>query len=144
MMERILKIRDLLADQRNVAFAVFLVIALSITWSTINQIKLNYELEQEASTLRAEIELLEIQNKTKVLENEFLATEYAQELAARRQLGLVSPGEQVLLIPQSKLDDEVQAFDSYRRQLGLVDEQSSPEPELSNLEQWVRFFRGER
>lgn len=143
-MDRLNTIRLILSDKRNVSLAIFLVIGLSITWSTIGQIELNYRLEQEASELQAQIDLLELQNKTQLLENEFLRTDYAQELAARSQLGLVDPGEKVLLLSQSRIDAGVADYEDYLKQVQPTEDSNQSNSDLSNLERWVRFYRGDR
>ncbi|MCA9348558.1 septum formation initiator family protein [Candidatus Saccharibacteria bacterium] len=139
-MERLRNISRFVTDRSNLTLLFFIVISLAITWATVNQIEYNYRLEQRSRTLEAEIGVLQQQQTNQELRNQFYETDYYLDLAARKQLGLVKPGEKVALINQSDIDavlnESKQSID--QPQSSVVKQESA-----SNLEQWARFFSGQ-
>ena len=119
--------------RQSLFFLGALMLALFITWKTVDQAGHNQRLEQQAEEIRARIDLLEQQKKNQALENEFFRSEYYLNLAIREQQGLLLPGEVVLVINPDKI---AQLRDEYRP---AAAEETTEEEELSNLEQWWRF-----
>ena len=118
----------------------FLIISLGITWQTVDQISLNYDLEQESRTIEQEIELLRIQKDTQELQNEFFRTEYYQDLSARDRLGLIGDGESLVILEQSSLEQTTERISgSFQDDQATVEQAEQPTP----LEEWVRFFSGD-
>jgi cell division protein FtsB len=85
----------------NVALYIFALIVLAITWSGIKTIQSNYELQKQVSVLKQQNAVLDLQNQNTKLKNQYYATDQYLDLAARQDLGLAAPGEQVLLISKA-------------------------------------------
>ncbi len=131
---------SIITDRRNVNLMFFLIISLGITWQTVDQISLNYDLEQESRTIEQEIELLRIQKDTQELQNEFFRTEYYQDLSARDRLGLIGDGESLVILEQSSLEQTTERISSsFQDDQATVEQAEQPTP----LEEWVRFFSGD-
>lgn len=136
-MQHTKKIYAFIADKGNLVLLLFIVVSLAITWATIDQIDYNYRLEQQARTLEEQNAVLAQENANQELRNQFYQSEYYLELAARKQLGLVEPGEKVAIISQQAIDDIVARYpDEEIEQIATEGEKASP------LEQWYRFFSG--
>lgn len=90
-----------LRDVRSLGLAAFAVIVLLVTWSGINVIQTNYELQKKISSLEQEVNLGELENSNRKLRNEYLQSDDYLELQARRQFGKAAPGEKLLVIPRA-------------------------------------------
>ena len=93
----------------------------------------NYTLQQELDMKKRDRLVAEIQYETLEYEQKYLQSREYQEIAARDKLGLVKPGEQVLLLSE---DDSSTSSDD---QSGL---NSADTAEESNFRQWVNFLFG--
>jgi cell division protein FtsB len=91
---------DHLKDVRFIGLVVFGVIVLLVTWSSLDAIQSNYELQKQVTKLEQQNELHKLDNANLKLKNEYYNTEQYLELTARRQFGVAAPGEKVLLIPK--------------------------------------------
>lgn len=125
------KISKDLLNLNNLVVAFAAIIAISWAWGSINAMQKNYTLQQEIDTKKKDKLVAEIQTKTLEYEQKYLKSREYQELAARDKLGLVYPGEKVLILPEqasaSKLPDEVKDKDIQKD---------------SNFRQWVNFLFG--
>lgn len=137
-MEKVKTVYAVATDKGNLTLLFFMVVSLAITWATIGQIEYNYQLEQQAQTLQSEVDVLQQQNTNQQLRNEFLQTDYFAELAAREQLGLVSPGEKVVIISDQQIAKVLEETNLETHQTAT----SESLGQASALEQWYRFFRG--
>ena len=126
--------------RRNIVFFSFLVLALVITWATVNQIDRNHELEKEVIKEKALVAVLQEQIKNQTIENEFLKTDYFVELAARDQLGWIKQGEQQpLILSRLKINQIKEAYQAQNPMPVPV-----TAPPTSSLQQWWYFFRGDQ
>lgn len=116
----------------NLVVAVAAFIALSWAWGSINAMQKNYTLQQELDSKKRDKLVAEIQTKTLEYEQKYLKSSEYQELAARDKLGLVMPGEQVLILPK----DEQSA--SRQPEETTIEEEKID----SNFRQWVNFLFG--
>jgi cell division protein FtsB len=95
----------------------------------------NYTINKEVSRLKAEI--VQIQEEGRQLKYliAYLGTESFKEREARRKLGYKKPGEQVLALPNSILDELTP---------GQANESTNPDqkPELTNPQKWREFIFG--
>lgn len=89
-----------LQDVRVLGLAVFGILALLVSWSTISAIQTNYELQKRISELEQENSVLLLSNTNQELRNKYYETDAFLELAARRQFGKAAPGEKVVTVPQ--------------------------------------------
>ena len=126
--------------RRNIVFLSFLVLALVITWATVNQIDRNHELEKKVIKEKILVAVLQEQIQNQTIENEFLKTDYFVELAARDQLGWIKEGEQQpLILSQFKINQIKEAYQA--RNPAPAPVMASP---TSSLQQWWYFFRGDQ
>ncbi len=119
----------------NVVIAVALLIAANWMWGALEMMQRNYALQKEVDGRRRVLQLTELQRDSLALEKRYYQTEEYQELAVRESLGLVMPGERVLLLstPGSVGDDD--GLDS-------VTPKEAAAAQPSNLEQWLNFLFG--
>lgn len=90
-----------LRDVRVVGFLVFGVLVLLVSYSGVRVIQTNFDLEKQASRLRQENAVAELQNNNLKLRNQYYDTDEYRELVARKQYGKGLPGETLLLVPES-------------------------------------------
>ncbi len=128
-----------LYDVRLLVLALVGFIALSVFWNGAKIVQQNFELTQKVSQIQKENEILELENRNKELQNEYLATDEFAELTARRVFGKASPGERVYIVPK-----EV-ALASVSEQPESVVEQLSKDDKptyLKNLQAWLNIYFG--
>lgn len=95
------KQRQQLTDPRNIGLYIFVVIVLAITWSGVKTVQNNYELQKQISVLKQNNTVIQLENENTKLQNKYFETKQYLELAARQNLGLAAPGEQILLVPKA-------------------------------------------
>lgn len=118
----------------NVVILVAFVIAASWVWGSLGMMQRNYNLQKEVDLKKRQLELVELQRDNLEFQKKYYQTAEYQELAVRESLGLVRPGEKVLILPENsaaaksadKGDDEVVVTLS----------------QSSNIEQWINFLFG--
>jgi hypothetical protein len=81
--------------------------------------------------------LAELQKDSLELQKRYYETNEYKELAARESLGLVMPGEKVLILPENS--ESAKEADS--KKMGSVNDTVAVE-KTSNLEQWLNFLFG--
>ena len=134
-----------LNDVRNIGLMVFVVMVLAVTWSGSKAVQQNYELSKRASKIEQENAVLELENQTQKLKNEYFKTDEYKELEARRVLGRAAPGETVYIIPKSLALSKVKIPESSAKV-----EEAAPQTEVkesrtqTNFESWMDFFCGRR
>ena len=127
-----------LNDTKNLGLIAFGVIALLVSWSGVNSIQANYELQKQISELSQQNTVAELENTNLKLRNEYLKTDQYLELAARRQFGKAAPGETVVNVPKKvALADTVEPKNVAVKV--ATTEESKPFY-LKNLQAWVDFF----
>jgi cell division protein FtsB len=137
ILEKQLKI---LSDVRNVALYIFTLIVMAISWSTIKTIQSNYDLQKQISVLKQQNDVLSLQNNNQRLQNKYYQTNSYQELAARQNLGLAAPGENILLVPKAIALKYAAGVSSNRTDLTTPN--SSRSRYSKNLEAWRDFLLG--
>lgn len=91
---------DLLRDVRIIGFIVFGVLVLLVSYSGVNVIQTNYELQRQIAQLEQKNQITELENNNQKLQNEYYKTSQYLELVARKQFGKALPGETLLLVPR--------------------------------------------
>ena len=129
-------------DVRVIGLAVFGVLALLVSWSTISAIQTNYELQKQIADLQQENKVTELANTNQGLTNAYYDTNQFLELAARRQFGKAAPGEKLLLVPKevalSKTVDTKQTS-------GETDTAPAHRSDYQrNFQAWMNFFLNRR
>lgn len=117
-----------------VILAAFL-IAAGWVWGSLQVMQRNFGLQKEVDQKRRELQLAELQRDSLQLQQRYYQTDEFQELAARESLGLVMPGEKILILPDNS--EKAIAADA------PAQINSTPRPDTSsNLEQWLNFLFG--
>jgi cell division protein FtsB len=126
-----------LRDVRNVGLLVFTVIVLLISWSGVKSIQTNYGLQKQVASLAQENQVQALENADLALQNQYLDTPQYLEITARQNLGLGSPGETELLVPQS-----VALAHTVKQPGSTAAASAVPKQPFwqRNFESWVNFF----
>ena len=111
----------------NLIMVCALIIAVAWIWGSISAMERNYKLQLQLEIKNREKIISEIKYKTLKYENQYLKSDEYQELAARENLGLVNPGEHVLILSKYPENKEKR----------LVDQKKD-----SNFVQWMNFIFG--
>lgn len=119
-----------------VIFTAFL-IAAGWVWGSLQVMQRNYGLQKEVDYKKRQLQLAELQKDSLELQKRYYETNEYRELAARESLGLVMPGEKVLILPENS--DAVKQADAKRSGSSTV---VVPQDKTSNLEQWLNFLFG--
>lgn len=121
----------------NVVILVALVIAASWVWGAVNTMQRNYGLQRDIDARKRQLELTRLEVATLEYQQNYYRSDEYRELAAREKLGLVAPGEKVLLLPPNSA--EARAADEQGPQdVAITDDAEGK----SNVEQWVSFLIG--
>jgi cell division protein FtsB len=125
-------------DVRVMGLVVFGVIVLLVSWSGLQVIEANYQLQQQIAHLEQQTQVTELENNNLKLSNQYYNTDQYLELQARRQFGKGAPGEKLLLVPKSvALAHTVDIPDSTK----AAAKQKPPKPSYQrNFESWMSFF----
>ena len=109
-----------------------LIISATWAWGSVQSMERNYSLQKEIDYKRRQLTLAELETaKLKFEQNYFNSDEY-KELAVRERLGLVNPGEKVLILPPNTVQEDETP----------VTGKSVRPVEQTNLQQWVNFLFG--
>ena len=116
----------------NVVITVALLIALSWMWGTMEALQKNFTLQQEVDQQKQEVELLQLETQNLEFEKRYFASDEFIELAARERLGLASPGEKMILLPENTIKDK-------------KTEENRPRIDRpTNFQQWMMFLFGSK
>ena len=118
----------------NVVIAVAFVIAASWVWGSLGMMQRNYGLQKEVDLKKRQLQLTQLQRDNLDLQKRYYQTAEYQELAVRGSLGLVLPGEKVLILPANS--PAAQAADETKTVAAVAPTQ------VSNIEQWINFLFG--
>jgi cell division protein FtsB len=119
----------------NIVIAVAFLIAASWVWGSLQVMQRNFTLQREVDQKNRQLQLTELQTQSLELQQRYYQTDEYRELAARESLGLVMPGENVLILPENS-----QAAKDADKETSVA--VSSNQPTTSNLEQWLNFLFG--
>ncbi|AHB42097.1 hypothetical protein RAAC3_TM7C00001G0235 [Candidatus Saccharibacteria bacterium RAAC3_TM7_1] len=119
----------------NVVVAIALLIAASWAWGSVQAMERNYNLQKELNHKQRELTLVELEKDTLRYQQKYYESDEYKELAIRERLGLILPGEKVLILPPNSVaaksaGGEATAEETPRR----VSE--------SNIQQWINFLFG--
>ena len=123
----------------NIVMGVALLVAASWAWGTVSQMQTNFAAQKAVDEQKRELQLTELRLATlKYQQNYYKSDEY-KELAARQNLGLVMPGEKVLVLPPNS--------QAVKDQDAADEQRTTARPEQTskgtNFEQWVQFLTGQ-
>ena len=114
----------------NIVTAGALLIALNWTWSSIEVMQQNYELQQSVDAKRRQVALEELRVGNLELEGKYYTTLEYQELAVRQRLGRGMPGERALIVPSTDAASVAQTA------------VTTTPPPASNFQEWTDFLFG--
>jgi cell division protein FtsB len=125
-----------LYDVRLVVLILVGAISVIVFWNTAKIIQRNFELTQKVAQIQKENEVIELENRNKELQNQYLATDEFAELTARRIYGKASPGESVYIVPEEVAIASLQTTTDE-----TVEEQNIEKAKyLKNLESWMNIY----
>jgi len=119
----------------NVVMSVALLIAASWVWGSLGVMQRNYDLQKEVDYKKHQLQLADVETSSLELEQRYYKTREYQELAVRQGLGLVLPGEKVLILPNNS--QAAQNADQPAEVQAVDDSQAT-----GNLQQWINFLFG--
>ncbi len=119
----------------NLVVLTAFLIALGWVWGSLGVMQRNYGLQKEVDQKRRQLELAELQKDSLELQQRYYQTNEYKELAARESLGLVMPGEKLLILPKNS--EAAKKADAPTVALTAPAQEST-----SNLEQWLNFLFG--
>jgi len=119
----------------NVVIVVAFGIAASWVWGSLGVMQRNYDLQKELDIKQRQLQLAQLETSSLELEKRYYQTREYQELAVREDLGLVMPGEKVLILPpNSQAAKEADTV--------TVVTAAPVAAKASNFQQWVNFLFG--
>jgi hypothetical protein len=119
----------------NVVITVALIIGASWAWGSIGMMQRNYGLQKDLDAKNRQETLAELETQSLEYQQKYYKSSEFQELSARKYLGLVSPGEKVLVLPPNTNA----AKNTNIASTPSVAKTSEPP---SNIEQWTNFLFG--
>ena len=119
----------------NVVVVVAFIIAANWVWGSLEMMQRNFSLQKELDDKSRQLIVAQLDADNAKLEQRYYKTDEYKELAVRQRLGLVTPGESLLILPpnsQAVIDaEEAVAIKSV---VTVVP--------TSNLSQWMNFLFG--
>ena len=82
------------------ALIIFLVLAVSLTYGIVKSSTKNQRLKLDIEKLKAENDILDLENENIRLGSKYFSSRSFIELEARRRLNKALPGETVLILPK--------------------------------------------
>jgi cell division protein FtsB len=127
--------RDLFTINNFVILVAFFIV---IGWvvGSINALERNYALQQKIVHKQKELKLSKLELATLQYEQNYYKSDEYKELAARDSLGLVLPGEKVLVLPPNSK----KAINFDKKFSVKLDKIPTYQP--TKVEQWIDFFSG--
>ena len=128
--------RHRLFTTNNVVIIVGLLIAASWAWGSVQAMEKNYALQKEIDFKQRQLRLAELETEKLKFEQNYYKSDEFKELAVREKLGLVSPGEKVLILPPNSAEASQAPINGT-----LASSQPRQVPD-GNLQQWINFLFG--
>ncbi len=131
----IYRIKNDYFNLNNAVILIAFIIAANWVWGSLGVMQKNFTLQKELDDKKRQLIVSQLDNENAKLEQRYYQTDEYKELAVRERLGLVTPGESVLILPPNsqKIKDEDKATTVI----------SSPQiPPTSNFTQWINFLFG--
>lgn len=118
----------------NVVIAAAFLIAAGWVWGSLEVMQRNYSLQKDVDIKERQLQLTKLQSESLQLQKKYYQTDEYKELAVRDTMGLVKPGEKLLILPKNS--PEATAADAPVQQV-IVRPENIP-----NLQQWLNFLFG--
>lgn len=121
----------------NLVILTAFLIAAGWLWGSLQAMQQNFTLQKEVDYKKRQLQLAELQKDSLELQKRYYETNEYKELAARESLGLVMPGEKVLILPENS-ESAKEADSNKTASTG----ETVAVDKTSNLEQWLNFLFG--
>lgn len=118
----------------NVVLVIALIMGAYFVWGSIGMMRRNYSLQKTIELKQRRQTLTQLQVDTLGYQQKYYQSDEYKELAAREYLGLVAPGEKVLILPPNS-----PAAEAPEPTTSQPNTTSRPP---SNFQQWVNFLFG--
>lgn len=118
----------------NLVVLVALFIAVNWAWGSVNVLQRNYALERDLDAKKRQLTLVQLEADTLRYQQRYYKSDEYKELAVRRQLGLVFPGEKVLILPPNSAAAKQSDENSSKNRVFIT--------KPTNMEQWTNFLFG--
>lgn len=125
----------------NLVLAAALVIAASWAWGSVSMMQTNFEAQKTVDDSKRQLELMQLEVQTLEYQKNYYQSDEYKDLAARSKLGLASPGEKVLLLPENSEAVKRQDAADERSMQGAATP-TTPTVSQTNFEQWMSFLSG--
>ena len=119
----------------NVVIVIAFVIAANWVWGSLQVMQRNFSLQKELDDKSRQLIVAQLDTDNAKLEQRYYKTDEYKELAVRQRLGLVTPGESLLVLPPNS--EAVKNADKV-----VSSKSSSPVVRISNFGQWMNFLFG--
>lgn len=129
----------------NVVIFVALLIAANWVWGALSMMQRNYTLQREVDSMERSLQLVELEKVSLEYQQKYYKTDEYQELAVRKSLGLVQPGEKMIIISSDSSSTSTDAATTNGENDASSDTSSSTDNSeylTSNFEQWMNFLFG--
>lgn len=120
----------------NVVVVVALLIGASWAWGSIGVMQRNYDLQKLVDTKSRQQQLADLEVQSLAFEKKYYQSNEYKELAVRERLGLVAPGEKVLVLPPNS--EAAKSADAKLSAVAVTAAAVQP----SKFEQWMNFIFG--
>lgn len=120
----------------NMVLVLAAVVALMWGWSSVEAVQSNYLLQKKVDDKKRQQKLVELETQNLEFEQKYYKSNEYLTLEAKRRLGLVEPGEKVLILPPNS--EVVKAEDRADQTSDVAQIDNTPPP--PPLQQWVDFF----
>jgi hypothetical protein len=119
----------------NAVVVVALMIAAGFVWGSLGVMQRNYALQKELDDKSRQLIVAQLDTENAKLEQRYYQTDEYKELAVRERLGLVTPGESVLILPSNS-----EAAKNADKAVAMTS--STQTMPVSNFGQWMNFLFG--
>ena len=119
----------------NVVILVAFIIAANWVWGSLEMMQRNFSLQKELDDKSRQLIVAQLDTENAKLEQRYYKTDEYKELAVRQRLGLVAPGERLLILPPNS--EAVKNADQV-----VATKPSAKVVQISNFNQWMNFLFG--
>ena len=119
----------------NAVVVIGLMISAGWVWGSLGVMQRNYALQKSLDDKSRQLIVAQLATESAKLEQRYYNTDEYKELAVREKLGLVSPGESVLILPANSA--AAKAIDNT-----ITADSSTVAVKQSNFTQWMNFLFG--
>ena len=120
----------------NIIVIIAIVVGVGATWGAISSVTRNWNLAQQLTNSKRQVEVLKLETENLQLENDFYKTAEYQELSARRLQNKALPGETMVYLP----DNSETAKNKHQN--ASASTTVATNNVYNNFDQWMLFLFG--